>query len=148
MKKSASNANRSASPKKSPGARSRAGQRSESLVGSDSATCVRLEVTPPTRLPLPETPVPPVATSRRRVRFGYFKPEASEVYLVGSFNGWNPRITPLRRDSLGDWSVEMELPTGEHRYRFVVDGEWCDDPAAQQTTQNPYGGFDAIMVVV
>jgi hypothetical protein len=54
----------------------------------------------------------------------------------------------MHRDELRDWSVEIELPTGEHRYRFLVDGEWRDDPSAQQTAQNPFGGFDAIMVVV
>jgi 1,4-alpha-glucan branching enzyme len=79
------------------------------------------------------------------VRFGYFKPE---VHVVGSFNGWDPRATPLQRDAVGDWSIELELPVGEHRYRFCVDGEWHDDPAAQQTALNPFGGFDAVMVVV
>ncbi len=108
----------------------------------------RFKVEPPATAPGIEPLVPPVAPEQRRVRFGYFQPDAREVYLVGSFNGWDPRITPLHRDSLGDWSVQLELPTGEHRYRFVVDGQWRDDPAAQQTAQNPYGGFDAIMLVV
>ena len=54
----------------------------------------------------------------------------------------------MQRDNLGDWSVEVELPTGEYHYRFVVDGEWRDDPSAPQTAQNPFGGYDAIMTVV
>ena len=148
MKKSASTVSKPTPLMKSWETRAGAGHRTESSSRSDSATCVRLEVMPPLTLALLETPARPAANSRRRVRFGYFKPEAREVFLVGSFNGWDSRITPLRRDSFGDWSIEMELPTGEHRYRFVVDGEWRDDPAAQQTAQNPYGGFDAIMVVV
>ena len=94
--------------------------------------------------PAPRPGVPAL----RRVRFGYFKPEAHEVNLVGSFNGWDPQATPMRRDALGDWTVEIELPPGEHRYRLFVDGDWRDDPSAQQTAQNPFGGFDAIMVVV
>jgi 1,4-alpha-glucan branching enzyme len=83
----------------------------------------------------------------RPVRFGYFQPDAREVYLVGSFNGWNSRATPMRRDALGDWSVELDLPAGEYRYRLMVDGEWRDDPSAQQTAMNPFGGFDAIICV-
>ena len=83
----------------------------------------------------------------RVVRFGYFQPDAREVYLVGSFNGWNPRATPMQRDSLGDWSVRLPLPAGEHRYRLMVDGAWCDDPAAPQTAMNPFGGFDAVINV-
>lgn len=86
--------------------------------------------------------------SPRRVRFGYFNSEAREVYVVGSFNAWDRRATPLKRDSLGDWSVEIELAPGEHRYRFVVDGEWRDDPSATQTAENLFGGFDAVMIVV
>lgn len=86
--------------------------------------------------------------SPRRVRFGYFNPEAREVHVVGSFNGWDPRATALLRDSLGDWAVEIDLPPGEYRYRFFVDGYWRDDPSAAQTVLNPFGGFDAVMVVV
>jgi len=88
---------------------------------------------------------PPVQL--QRVRFGYFNPEAREVFLVGSFNNWEPRTTPMRRDAFGDWSVELELPPGEYRYRLVVDGEWRDDPSAPQTAQNPFGGYDAVLAV-
>lgn len=88
---------------------------------------------------------PPVEL--QRVRFGYFNPEAREVCLAGSFNDWDRRATPLQRDALGDWTVELELPPGEYRYRLVVDGEWRDDPSAPQTAQNPFGGYDAVLVV-
>jgi hypothetical protein len=81
------------------------------------------------------------------VRIGFFQPEAREVYVAGSFNDWDPRETPLLRDSLGDWSVELSLPPGEHRYRLVVDGEWRDDPSAQRMEANPFGGFDAVIAV-
>lgn len=138
MKKSPLSGIRSASPKK-------AAARSAANAGGSST---RLEVAPSSALAVIEPPLPTSAEEMRRVRFGYFKPEARDVHLVGSFNGWDRRATPMHRDALGDWSVEMELPTGEHRYRFFVDGEWRDDPTAQQTAENPFGGFDAIMVVV
>lgn len=88
---------------------------------------------------------PPVQL--QRVRFGYFNPEARAVCLAGSFNDWDRRATPMQRDALGDWTVELELPPGEYRYRLVVDGEWRDDPSAPQTAQNPFGGYDAVLVV-
>ena len=134
MKKSGATGSKPPRPKKS--------------FGSDSTSCARLEVAPAATLAVFEPAFSPGAVALRRVRFGYFKPEAHEVHVVGSFNGWKPGVTPMRRDSLGDWSTEIELPRGEHRYRFLVDGEWRDDPAAQQTARNPLGGFDAIMVVV
>lgn len=108
----------------------------------------RLQIAPSSQLVLSENSAPAPADGLRRVRFGYFNPEAREVHVVGSFNGWDPRVTPMARDALGDWSVTVELPTGEHRYRLFVDGRWCDDPSAQQTASNPFGGFDAVMVVV
>jgi hypothetical protein len=107
----------------------------------------RFELTPLPALTIIE-PVPPGrAGDMRRVRFGYFEPSVRDVHLVGSFNGWNPHATPMRRDACGDWSVQIDLPTGEHRYRFLVDGEWRDDPAAQRTAPNPFGGLDAVVVV-
>jgi len=81
------------------------------------------------------------------VRFGYFCPEARDVFLAGSFNGWDPRAHPMQRDAFGDWSLELALPPGDHRYRLIVDGEWCDDPSAQRLVANPYGSFDAIIQV-
>ena len=81
------------------------------------------------------------------IRFGYFNPDAKEVFLAGSFNDWDLSATPLTRDALGDWSVELQLPRGEYRYRLLVDGEWRDHPSAQQTVVNPYGGFDAVIMV-
>ena len=89
-----------------------------------------------------------IPVAKRKVRFGLFQPDAREVFLVGSFNAWKPGVTPLTRDWLGDWSAELMLPPGEHRYRFIVDGEWRDDPNALQTIQNPFGGFDSIVTVV
>lgn len=87
------------------------------------------------------------AVELKPVRIGYFRPEAGEVFVAGTFNDWDPRATPLKRDELGDWSVTLQLPPGEYRYRLVVDGEWRDDPCAQQTARNSFGGFDAVVAV-
>lgn len=92
-------------------------------------------------------PATSTALDLHTVRIGYFQPDAREVYVAGTFNDWEPRETPLTRDSFGDWAVELSLPPGEHRYRLVVDGEWTDDPSAQRMEANPFGGFDAVIFV-
>ncbi len=95
-------------------------------------------------------PAPVAATAAldlHTVRIGIFQPEAREVYVAGTFNDWDTRETPLRRDSLGDWSIELSLPPGEHRYRLIIDGQWTDDPSAQRMEANPFGGFDAVILV-
>lgn len=144
MKKSSSPGNRSARARKPAPRRRAAGADVTSRPGPAS----RAESTPPTTLAVLGLPAPAGVATRRRVRFGYFNPDAREVHVVGSFNAWDPQATALTRDALGDWSVELDLPRGEHRYRFFVDGDCRDDPAAAQTARNPFGGFDAIMVVV
>jgi len=29
----------------------------------------------------------------------------------------------------------------------VVDGQWIDDPAAKESVANPFGGFNAVLIV-
>jgi hypothetical protein len=142
----------STGPKPKPSNRSAAtpsvADRPSKSAAPESVTNRRwLEVAAPATAVLEPAAAPGVAPFRR-VRFGYFNPDAREVQLVGVFNGWDPMANPMRRDALGDWSTVIELQPGEHRYRFLVDGEWRDDPSAQQTALNPFGGFDAVMVVV
>jgi len=65
---------------------------------------------------------------------------ASTVQLVGDFTQWQERPISLQKDTDGTWKATVILPPGTHQYRFVVDGEWCDDPACTQRAPNPFGG--------
>jgi hypothetical protein len=47
----------------------------------------------------------------------------------------------------GKWAKELALPPGRYEYRFVIDGQWVDDPAANETVPNPFGGSNAVLVV-
>ena len=47
---------------------------------------------------------------------------------MGDFNGWNPGSHPMRRREDGCWFIEVQLPHGHHRYRFLVAGEPVLDP--------------------
>lgn len=70
----------------------------------------------------------------RVVRFMLIAPTATRVALVGDFNRWDPRATPLARDTgeqRGTWMAAIPLGDGRHRYAFVVDDtQWIADPAA------------------
>lgn len=65
--------------------------------------------------------------------------QAKAVYLVGDFNGWNPRATPMAGRGNGLWSVTLALPAGPYHYEFVCDGHWYADadciPAAESTAR-------------
>ena len=75
------------------------------------------------------------------------RPNAQEVGIAGSFNDWHPSVTPMIRLNDGKWAKELALPPGRYEYRFVVDGEWVDDPSARELIPNSYGTANAVLVV-
>ncbi len=72
---------------------------------------------------------------------------ATSVMLVGDFTHWQENPIPLKRDSNGVWTTMVALGVGTHRYRFLVDGEWQDDPECILRVQNPYGSHDSVRQV-
>ena len=53
----------------------------------------------------------------------------------------------LQKDAGGVWRTEVELPPGTHHYRFIVDGQWTDDPDCTLRVPNPYGGENMVRAV-
>ena len=48
-----------------------------------------------------------------------------QVFISGSFNEW--KTLPMVK-SHGDFVTIVDLPEGDHQYKFFVDGEWRHDP--------------------
>lgn len=67
-----------------------------------------------------------------RVEFRCRAPSAKAVYLVGPFNHWDPSATPMNHDEGGEWVVELKLPPGLYRFKYVVDGHFCCYPERWQ----------------
>ena len=66
------------------------------------------------------------------------------VQLVGDFTSWAEHPISLHKNEDGIWTTSVELEPGEHRYRFLVDGQWRDDPECSLHMANPYGSEDAV----
>lgn len=81
------------------------------------------------------------------VNFEYFNPAAHEVSVVGTFNGWQPGVTPMKKQRGGKWSTGLLLAPGRYEYRFLVDGQWQDDPMAASFVSNPFGGLNCVVEV-
>lgn len=48
-----------------------------------------------------------------------------QVYISGTFSNW--KALPMVK-SHGDFVTIIDLPEGEHQFKFYVDGEWKHDP--------------------
>lgn len=89
-----------------------------------------------------QAPTPTPAAHVRRdtvymVRFVLADANAHTVSLVGDFNEWEKRATPLRSAKPGVWTAQVALPPGRHEYAYVVDGErWVADPAADDVSDD------------
>jgi 1,4-alpha-glucan branching enzyme len=57
---------------------------------------------------------------------------ARKVSLVGEFNNWNPKATPLEQLKSGEFKVTVDLEVGrEYQYRYLLDGKvWQNDDDA------------------
>jgi hypothetical protein len=70
----------------------------------------------------------PIAHDDGTVEFIVTAAPGARVALVGSFNGWDPFMTPLREVEPGVFSRRLRLGRGEHLYYYVVDGLRIPDP--------------------
>jgi 1,4-alpha-glucan branching enzyme len=93
------------------------------------------------------SPSPTSKASPPKVRFALRRARAGSVAVAGSFNDWQPTSHPMTFDGHDTWHLELELPPGTHEYRFIVDGDWRDDPEAILSVVNPFGSENAVRVV-
>jgi len=83
---------------------------------------------------------------RRRIVFSFSAPEAQNVSLVGNFNNWDYTKT-MKKDKEGLWTSRVDLEPGKYEYRFLVDGEWQDDPKCQTRQANSFGSHNCILEI-
>ena len=79
--------------------------------------------------------------------FSYITPNAREVQLVGDFTNWQKQPIPLRKEPNGVWQAAIRLEPGTYHYRFLVDGQWRDDPECPVHVPNPFGTHNAVRLV-
>jgi len=100
-------------------------------------------------------PRPPLALSSDTsvIKFVLVAPHASNVAVVGDFNNWDAKATPMTRTKTGGtWSVAIQLPPGRHVYAFVVNGangstQWVADPTAPLAPEDGLGAPNSVVLV-
>ena len=86
-------------------------------------------------------------TIKKEEKFVFNGPEASSVQLAGNFTGWEKSPIHLKKDQNGLWQARVFLEAGTHQYRFLVDGQWQDDPDCSQRVPNPFGASNCVRIV-
>jgi 1,4-alpha-glucan branching enzyme len=84
----------------------------------------------------------------KEVSFCFKHASAKKVLLAAEFTEWEKKAIALkanRKDAT--WKATVALPPGRYRYRFLVDGEWQDDPNASERLPNPFGSSDCVTEV-
>ncbi len=84
-----------------------------------------------------------------RHQFVLIAPQAATVSVVGDFNDWDVRATPLHADGTqGVWSVTVPLSRGRYHYTFVIDGtRWVPDPSAPRAVSDDFGRPNSVITV-
>lgn len=86
-----------------------------------------------------------------RTQFRIYLPHAAHVELMGDFTDWQSRPIGMVRgleDDSGWWSTECEVPDGDHRFAYLVDGQyWMPDYAASGVYRNEYGRWTSNLSV-
>ena len=73
-------------------------------------------------------------------------PGAEQVLLVGDFNDWS--LDGSDMDVVGGvWTKVIKLTPGQYRYRYVIDGQWHNDPDNPIAVPNAFGGHDSLLVM-
>ena len=88
---------------------------------------------------------PKQKVKRRRVTFSLEATQAKEVILTGDFNNWDPKIHPMKTDGNGLWNKTVMIPPGKYEYKFLIDGDWKEDPQNAQTCPNCFGTQNSII---
>jgi hypothetical protein len=89
-------------------------------------------------------PSPPTVCNNR---FVLFEPAADQVELAGSFTGWQ-RVSMTRAGTSGYWEVNLQVPSGEHRFAYILDGKrQMADPTLPASEKDDFGGQNSILNV-
>jgi len=87
----------------------------------------------------------------REVLVRFSDSRAGDVRIAGDFNGWVPdkgvRSVIESEDGSRVWTKILHLPPGTYQYRYVVDGEWQQDPVNENTAPSPTGRVNSVLVV-
>ena len=75
---------------------------------------------------------------------------SKKACIVGDFNNWDQKQTPMRKRRDGILSATVELPTGkEYQFRYLIDGtRWENDNEADKQVPSTFQDAENSVVVI
>ena len=80
----------------------------------------------------------------KSVEISCLAPDAQEVSVGGTFNGWDPTRAPMSRTADGTWHITLKLEPGTYEYKFLVDGNWCCKPGVDESDPQLLDSADCV----
>jgi 1,4-alpha-glucan branching enzyme len=84
---------------------------------------------------------------KQKVTFALLAPEAQQVALLGDFGEWEQHPVSMKRLKDGRWQATLALAEGKYEYRYLVDGQWRNDPDCPVRAPNAFGSENCIRIV-
>lgn len=67
---------------------------------------------------------------------------ANNVIVAGSFNKWDEHLFRMYKIEKG-WELKVQMKPGDYEYRFIVDGNWMEDPSNPDKVRNEFNEFNS-----
>ncbi len=76
--------------------------------------------------------------------------DAEFVNIVGDFNHWDVKASPMKKLKNGGFTIGLDLTSGkEYQFRYLIDGtKWENDWAADKYVPSPFGDAENSVIVV
>lgn len=91
--------------------------------------------------------MPRTTAGTKPTEFKLYAPGAKKVMIAGSFNKWDTKKLPAKKDSKGNWLAKVALTPGRYEYKFIVDENWTNDPRCTSCVANPLGSQNCVIEV-
>ncbi|WP_370479684.1 glycogen-binding domain-containing protein [Tamlana flava] len=69
---------------------------------------------------------------------------AKRVILAGSFNKWDEHLFKMNKTEYG-WELTLQMKPDIYQYRYIVDGQWMEDPNNPYKTRNEFDEFNSVI---
>lgn len=84
-----------------------------------------------------------------KVTFSILAKDANSVSVVGDFNNWNQVDGEMSKLKNGTFKGVFEMPKdASYQFKYVVDGNFVNEPEADSLVWNEFAGSENSVLVV